>query len=414
MRKALLAVLIMTWSGLWAGEAQDQQSFDDAWSAWRKGDIENAQEIAAKHAHTDKGRHLLTFCAFVKGKYAKVERHYRAIDQSYKQLDQLDEAMLHALLHLHRYDDAVKFAEDRAMDEAVQAAAAAQARKPLKVSLNKLTQVPFADHPLTPYFPAFSAVVNGEQTIVHLDTGGTWLIMGPERAKKLGIKLVEAGKGLHGAREVQLQIGMASSFTLGDAVLESVPVVGMPTLTGQQDFIIFGTNVLQQFHSTLDYPNKRLLLSPRGNKELTKKQMEVHKGKLIEATFYMWGDHYMFARGGFGKHRNLNFFVDSGLVALDSSSGKLRQACFTATPEQYQKWGVKDDKTTKKFFECELPISLGPLAQTNQYFTTTPKTIAENLGGVHIDGLISHAFLKEYVWTLDFDRMRYVFSKPDK
>ena len=52
--------------------------------------------------------------------------------------------------------------------------------------------------------------------------------------------------------------------------------------------------------------------------------------------------------------------------------------------------------------------------QTNQYFTTTPKTIAADLGGVQIDGLISHAFLKEYVWTLDFDRMRYVFSKPDK
>ena len=66
------------------------------------------------------------------------------------------------------------------------------------------------------------------------------------------------------------------------------------------------------------------------------------------------------------------------------------------------------------FFESELPVSLGPLEQTNQYFTTTPKTIAEDLGGVRIDGLISHAFLKEYVWTLDFDRMRYVFSRPDR
>jgi len=35
------------------------------------------------------------------------------------------------------------------------------------------------------------------------------------------------------------------------------------------------------------------------------------------------------------------------------------------------------------------------LEQTNQYFITTPKTIAADLGGVQIDGLISHAFLKE-------------------
>ncbi|UCF17903.1 MAG: hypothetical protein JSW59_10640, partial [Phycisphaerales bacterium] len=79
-----------------------------------------------------------------------------------------------------------------------------------------------------------------------------------------------------------LQRGMADSFTLGDAILENVPVVGMPTLTGQQDFIIFGTNVLQQFCSTLDYPNKKLLLAPRGNTELTDKQMKVHRGELIE------------------------------------------------------------------------------------------------------------------------------------
>src|SRR5262249_47453073 len=153
---------------------------------------------------------------------------------------------------------------------------------------------------------------------VHLDTGGTWLVMGPDRAKKLGIDLEEAGEGFQATRKVKLQRGVARSFTLGGATLENVPVVGVPTLEGPQDFVIFGTNVLQQFHSTIDYPNKKLLLSPRGNTELAKKHMEVHKTKPVEVSFYMWGDHYMFARGGFGTHKDLNYFVDSGLVALDS------------------------------------------------------------------------------------------------
>jgi hypothetical protein len=383
-----------------------------AWSAWRKGDIEKAEAIAAKHAETDEGRHLLTVCACVQGKYAKADEYYRAIDRSYKKLGQLDEAMLHALLHLHRYDDAVKFAKDRALDKVVQADAAARARKALAVTLAKSTEVPFADHMLTPYFPAFAAQVNGAKTVVHLDTGGTWLAMGTDRTKKLGIELEEAGEGFLGARKVKLLRGVARTFTLGDAVLENVPVVAMPALTGPQDFVIFGTNVLQQFHATVDYPNKKLLLCPRGNKELAKKQMEAHKTKRVEVPFYMWGDHYMFVRGGFGKHKDLNFFVDSGLVALDSSKGLPHQACFTATPEHYKKWGVKDDEATREFFECELPLSLGPLVQTYQYFTTTPRTIAENVGGLRIDGLIGHAFLKEYVWTLDFDRMCYAFSNP--
>jgi hypothetical protein len=29
-------------------------------------------------------------------------------------------------------------------------------------------------------------------------------------------------------------------------------------------------------------------------------------------------------------------------------------------------------------------------------------------GGVRIDGLLGHAFLKNYTWTLDFDRRRYL------
>jgi hypothetical protein len=414
MRRTLLVLLILTCSSQSVGEMQSQQSLSDAWSAWRQGNVETAEEIAAKHVQADEGRHLLAFCAHARGSYTKAVEHYRAIDQSYRELDQLDEAMLHTLLHLHRYDEAVKFAEDRSMDKVVRAAASARAAKPLRANLENLTEIPFADHPLTPYFPAFAATVNGEQAIVHLDTGGTWLIMGPNRAAKLGIKLVKAGKGLHGSRKVKLQMGMAGSFTLGDAVLENVPVVGMPTLVGQQDFIIFGTNVLQQFHSILDYPNRKLLLCRRGDGKLIMDQMEIHKGELTELPFYMWGDHYMFARGGFGENRNLNFFVDSGLVALDPSSGELRQACFMATPEQYQEWGVEEEKTAKEFFECELPISLGALEQTNQYFRTTPKSVAGDFGGIQIDGLISHAFLKEYVWTLDFDRMRYVFSEQGK
>ena len=37
------------------------------------------------------------------------------------------------------------------------------------------------------------------------------------------------------------------------------------------------------------------------------------------------------------------------------------------------------------------------------------KVPASSLGGVRIDGLLSHAFLKNYSWTLDFDKHRYIF-----
>jgi len=386
----------------------------DAWLAWESGMLDLAEEVAAAHCDSDEARHLLIFCACAKGKYRKATDLYSEMDNAYEKLRELDDPILHAYLHLKQFAAAAKHAKERDMNKRVLNSLAARTEKPPEVSLDKFSVVPFTEHPLTPYFPTFSAEINGKKTVVHLDTGGTWLILGPERAGKLGITLEDAGDGYHGNRKVKLQRGMAKSFVLGDARLENAPVVGMPTLKGAQDFVIFGTNILQQFHSTLDYPERRLLISPRRNAELVKEQMEAHKTTPVEVPFYMWGDHYMFARGGFGVRKELNFFVDSGLVALDASTGKLRQACFTTTAERYKEWGVEEAMVSKKFFACELPLSLGPLEQKDQYFTKTSKPIVETLGGVRIDGLISHAFLSRYVWTLDFDRMRYVFSLPKK
>ena len=119
----------------------------------------------------------------------------------------------------------------------------------------------------------------------------------------------------------------------------------------------------------------------------------------------------MFARGGFGDHRDLNFFIDSGLVSLAQGTGGLRQACFMATADQYREWGVDTKSTAKVHFETTLPISLGPLEQRDQFYVTVENPTWDSFGGVRIDGLLSHAFLKEYTWTLDFESRRYLFSR---
>ena len=87
--------------------------------------------------------------------------------------------------------------------------------------------------------------------------------MGTERAEKLGIEFIDAGTGFHGADPVKISIGIAKKFKLGEAVFENVPVIVMPTLRGPQDFVIFGTSILQPCLATLDYPGGRLILSPR-------------------------------------------------------------------------------------------------------------------------------------------------------
>ena len=404
---------------LGAGAAGEQiVDANEAWKAWKNGDITEAQEKARRIADTDEGRHLLFLTAFVKGRYKDALEHHERIDHTYDRLKELDEPVMHSYLHLNREEEADRFSRGKELPPLVAAVTRLRAEHPLKVRLDGITEIPFARdllvvYLLRPYFPAFKAEIEGQARTVHVDTGGTFLHMGPEQANELGIDVGEGGLGFHGYTEIDIKLGIAKTFKLGSAVLENVPVAVIPTLTGSQDFIIFGTSVLEQFHSTIDYPRNRLILSPRSDTNLTEEHMQKLPGNHVEVPFHLWADHYMFARGGFGKHRSLNFFIDSGLVKLGWSRFWLRQACFSTTSELYKKWGVEDDVEDGDLFQSDLPISLGELVQTDQFFETTPKPYASSFGGVRIDGLLSHAFLKKYAWTIDFDRSVYVFSSRE-
>ena len=58
-------------------------------------------------------------------------------------------------------------------------------------------------------------------------------------------------------------------------------------------------------------------------------------------------------------------------------------------------------------------VGIGPLTQTNitgSYGGTPPSTYWRH--GFIQDGVISHRFLRQYSsWTLDFDRMVYLFTR---
>ena len=65
----------------------------------------------------------------------------------------------------------------------------------------------------------------------------------------------------------------------------------------------------------------------------------------------------------------------------------------------------------KGVFESPLPLSLGTLEQKGLLVLASKKVPFSTFGGVKIHGLLSHAFLKNYAWTLDFDCREYLFSE---
>ncbi|PCJ56869.1 MAG: hypothetical protein COA73_11460 [Candidatus Hydrogenedentota bacterium] len=418
-RRVFTKVIAMFVAGISAfGQtATAEKILKDSWEAWKNGDIPltklRAEEHLRNNHEVDEARHLLFLTSYVTGDYEGALAYYDAIDTSYGGLRELDEIVVEAYLHLLRISEALDFVRSRkGTPDWMENALERHVARPLKTSLETLSVVPFADHPLTEYFPAFTVEINGQTTIAHVDTGGSFLYMGPERAKKLGIQTFQGPSvAAHlDLRRVNSALGIVDRFVLGEAVLQNVPITVLPSLTGEQDVIIFGTSILQQFLATLDYPQQRLILSPRGKTSATQEHFQMQPSSQVRMPFYMWSDHYMFARGSLGPYTDLNFFVDSGLVLVyPDNEGQARQVGFTTSKKKFLEWDIPRKMVRKDHFESPYSLRLGTLEQEG-HIMVTGKAGDNNFGGIRIDGLISHGFLKQYAWTIDFDKREYVFS----
>jgi hypothetical protein len=190
---------------------------------------------------------------------------------------------------------------------------------------------------------------------------------------------------------VDWSYGIAGRFVLGDAVLHNVPVAVLSTLRGESDLVILGTNILEQFLSTMDYANRRLILSKRTDAVPRAEHLAMLTSG-VSVPFYLWGEHSMFARGGAAGRRDLNFFVDSGLVALHpDGKGGQRQASFTSSRRRFKTWGIRDAEIQKGFFESPHPLTLGSLSEDRPLMVVGAAGDTE-FGGVRIDGVISTPF----------------------
>ncbi len=394
------------------------RTLPDAWEAWADGDIATAHARASEQLAAgqspDAANHMLFLCEFVSGKYRVALDRLDRISADYPDRDALVELALDAYVHLNRFDGALAFARStESLPDTYRELAARHAARPLSVELSDVTVAPFAAHDLMEYFPGFDTEINGVKLTAHVDTGGSFLIMGPDRAKALGIETIagEMSAAHLNLTKMRLSHGIADRFVLGDAVLTNVPVTVLPTLTGDNDWVIFGTCILERFLATLDYPSKRLILSPRNDAAARAAHIAMLPQEHTRIPFLLWGDHFMFARGSFGPNMDLNFFVDSGLVIIQpGNDGQPRQAAFTTSPRKLRSSGVDPGLVKREFFESPFPIRLGPLEQAGHYIVTGTVGDGE-FGGIRVDGLLSHAFLKRYAWTMDFDAMEYRFGE---
>lgn len=395
-----------------------------AWDAWSAGDFALARERAADLVATgqavDEGRHVLVLIASVLGHFDEAIATHQLIDPRYRRIKELDEPVIWD--HVHRGDvaGALEFAERRGL--ARRGAIGKRLRlaweRPFGVEIEGVVDIPFTDDALTPFMPGFDVRLNGQPTVVRLDTGGAFVHLSPELAAAHGIATAASERGFAALSWHTVRYGVAD-LEIGPIRLHNAPVAvhegALPAgpiaaAFGVELGPIIGTNVLQRFLTTVDAPDRRLLLSRRGDAGARSEHLARLGDAQHEVPFALWSDHLMIARGRLGGVVNANLFVDSGLVAYTEDQG---QAALLASGRALESWGV-DQPEDGRFASLPGGLAMGGASRDGVTAYVVTDALWRDFGdwgGIRVDALVSWGFLRQFSWTIDFDRRRYLFGE---
>ena len=276
--------------------------------------------------------------------------------------------------------------------------------------------------------PVVPIEVNGVRLNAVIDTGAPMLLVEETMVSDIGIETLakDIGEGAAGADEIAY--GKADSVNIGGVSIQNVPILisSVYGFTGFYDDIdihaIIGTNFLQQFMPVMDYASGELVLIPRTEEgKMRTNQLLENEKVLEEIPFAMAVTHYMYAKGSVNGHENLNMFIDTGLpdeigeavIVSKPSMDMLGIPIPNLSPMPEDKGGLGAEGYESGTFELT-SYGLGSLRQTNGlgvYDTSDVVSVLTNGIGIMSDALISHRFVKQYKWFMDFDNMTMTFCE---
>ncbi|VYU45003.1 tetratricopeptide repeat protein [Metakosakonia massiliensis] len=276
--------------------------------------------------------------------------------------------------------------------------------------------------------PVVAVRVNGQPINVFIDTGADLFVLKSEMAAKLGLKSQASLTGTYaGGKTAETHYSRLQTLSLGDVTVHDVPVdiadfpeswVFTDEATGKKIDVdgILSTGVFHQFLTTLDYPERQLVLMPRNRAS----QDKVSEGGGTSIPFILEGTHFMIVKGAVNGKPGMTFFLDSGLDDPDASILLQKEALNYAGVKMLDedRYILDDDKgglggggfaITRLSIDS---ISVGSLNQTGLtgLYGVLPEELYFTESGMILDGFISHQFLKHYKWTIDFDSMMMTFQ----
>lgn len=404
--KQLLSIILLT---LVFSATRAQGTIEEGWALWSKAELEKAEKIAEAYLDADEGKHLKGNILQVNGKYLEAIELYNSISSEYNEYEKVQISKLNIyLFHLKELDKAKALIDGIKKKDAT--IYAASINKPLTLECSGTFTVPMlVTEPLNPFIPIVSGEINGTKQNIAFDTGANFLVMSKAAAESMGISynssLFFIGK--QGYSTSKMWVGVVDNLVLGkDVKLKNVPVTIMEEMN--TEIIIFGTNILKEFYTTIDYPNNQFVFTTKDKPELVRAHQKRYAGN--EMDFFMWSDHYMMGKGSYNDKR-INMFFDSGLVVVGQANGAIAQSWLCLSKESMENLGIeeKDNTSTRAVTATNDVLNFAGIDNENVILSLSG--IDEfSFGGIMCDLLVSHGVLKHYAWTIDFENMKYIFK----
>ena len=292
-------------------------------------------------------------------------------------------------------------------------------------SPDSYTEIPFL---LNDPLPVISVEINGTPIYVIIDTGADSFYLDEKLTGSLGIEPVTqiTSDVFAGGKESTIGFARIDSLKIGNVILHSVPIrtgqiSRFTEMVSNDDFPISGvlsTGDLRQFLSTIDYPNRKLVLRPKTRQARSQLDKENESRNVNEIPFWLAQTHLMIVNGAVNGHENMNFFTDSGLAHNEAGLLFHKQTLeYLGIPlHVMEKTSENDGGPGGGGF------GVGSFSVPSFEIDGLIQKDAAGLVGVMpdslywlcdfiIDGIVSHRFLQKYSWTIDFDARTMIFAE---
>lgn len=384
------------------------------------GDMQEATDILAPMLQGEtpppQAIYLSAQIAYIGGKYAEAERFYQTLlndHPDYTAKAKLGLKYVYYQTNQYQKAQAVTDAGESGMGDMMRAFGG---KEPYKVNWADREEavIPFV---VTDPLPVIPVEVNGKRLRLIVDTGAGETYLNESAAQAMGIDPVATEVGEYaGDVTVETKYGIVDSMRLDNVTLESVPVhiADTSAFSNLYDFDVdgvIGTGVFRQFHVTMDYLSGALILKPRGL------QTEI-ESVVAEMPFTIAGTHFLHCKA-FVNDKEMNLFLDSGLATESSlllPRGSMEYAGIPI-PETHPEDGVGGlggNGYEMGYFTVDT-FKMGNLPTVSEmqgeYGIFPEGAYYDDEIGTFEDGIISHTYLKNYIWTIDFDTMTMTFSQ---